>query len=173
MSLDDIHDYLYGDDKGKKKKVNRNSPDKKHILTKRNIKFLHEYMNNGNIAWKAYKAVYKNISDATAMTEGPALLKEPHISTELDKLQQKVIEKYEIDRDYLVSELTELIKSCKEDGIPIGGGKIIKDRANWNKAVAQLSKMFGFDVNKLDITSDGERISINFNLGTDDKSKES
>ncbi len=87
-------------------------------------------------------------------------------------MHKTVEEQYKIDLDFLIKESMELIKSCKEDGIPLGGfgggANIIKDRANWNKALQNLAKWTGYDVKKVDITSNGEKIQINLNLSDDE-----
>lgn len=74
--------------------------------------FVDEYTNNGGNASKAVeKAGYKTSNFAQL---GAELKNHPLVAQEIERLQEKVIEKREIERDYLLNKLVEVIDSAEE-----------------------------------------------------------
>ena len=88
-------------------------------------------------ALQAYKSVYK-VSDKVAGASGVRLLDNVNVKEYLQQEQEKTSNKLEITREFLIKEYLELIESAKSDDNFI-------DRGNWNKSLAQLSKLLGLD----------------------------
>jgi phage terminase small subunit len=106
-------------------------------LSAKHKAFCDEYLANGLNATQAYKSVY-GVSDSVAGPSGDRLLKNAKIETYIQQEQEKTSKKLEITREFLINEYLELIKSAKSDEDFI-------DRGNWNKSLAQLSKLLGLD----------------------------
>jgi phage terminase small subunit len=114
-------------------------------LSAKHQSFCDEYLANGLNATQAYKTIYK-VSDKVAGASGPRLMENVRIKEYLQEQMDKTAEKLEITREFLIKEYLEIIESAKsnEDFI---------DRGNWNKSLAQLSKLLGLDAPiKQDIT---------------------
>jgi phage terminase small subunit len=107
--------------------------------------FCDEYLSNGLNVLQAYKSVYK-CSDKAAQSNAFRLMENEGVKSYIQKEQNKTAERLEITREFLIKEYLEIIESAKsnEDFI---------DRGNWNKSLAQLSKLLGLDAPiKQDIT---------------------
>ncbi len=115
--------------------------------------FCDEYLANGMNALQAYKSVYK-CSDKAAQSNAFRLMENKGVILYIQKQQEKTAEKLEITRDYIINEYLELINSAK-------GNDDYIDRTNWNKSLAQLSKLLGLDApSKQEITHEGISINI-------------
>ena len=131
-------------------------------LKDRHQKFVNEYIANGYNATSAYLSAYsdKETKDAngqivkssvtvnSARVMGSLLLKNADIQSEITRQKAQLSAKYDIKLEYIVNELLELIKSCKENGLD--GQGTITDRNNWNKAITQLATLMGFNVRKVE-----------------------
>jgi phage terminase small subunit len=106
-------------------------------LSAKHKAFCDEYLANGMNALQAYKSVYK-VSDKVAGASGVRLLDNVNVKEYLQQEQEKTSNKLEITREFLIKEYLELIESAKSDDNFI-------DRGNWNKSLAQLSKLLGLD----------------------------
>ena len=106
-------------------------------LSAKHKAFCDEYLANGLNATQAYKSVYK-VSDKVAGASGPRLMENVRIKEYLQEQMDKTAEKLEITREFLIKEYLELIDSAKNDPDFV-------DRGNWNKSLAQLSKLLGLD----------------------------
>ena len=135
-------------------------------LSAKHKAFCDEYLANGMNALQAYKSVYK-VSDKVAGASGVRLLDNVNVKEYLQEERQKIAKrlnitkeellldlqeiknsnkgirdgianKLEITREFLIKEYLELIESAKSDDNFI-------DRGNWNKSLAQLSKLLGLD----------------------------
>jgi phage terminase small subunit len=107
--------------------------------------FCDEYLSNGLNVLQAYKSVYK-CSDKAAQSNAFRLMENEGVKSYIQQEQNKTAERLEITREFLIKEYLEIIESAKsnEDFI---------DRGNWNKSLAQLSKLLGLDAPiKQDIT---------------------
>jgi phage terminase small subunit len=107
--------------------------------------FCDEYLSNGLNQVQAYKSTYK-CSDKAAQSNATRLMENEGVKSYIQKEQNKTAERLEITREFLIKEYLEIIESAKsnEDFI---------DRGNWNKSLAQLSKLLGLDAPiKQDIT---------------------
>lgn len=114
-------------------------------LSAKHKAFCDEYLANGLNQVQAYKSVYK-CSDKTAQSNATRVMENEGVKQYLQEQQQKTAERLEITREFLIKEYLEIIESAKsnEDFI---------DRGNWNKSLAQLSKLLGLDAPiKQDIT---------------------
>jgi phage terminase small subunit len=114
-------------------------------LSAKHKAFCDEYLANGLNATQAYKSVYK-ADDKVCESSGARLIRNDKVRDYIQQEQNKTAERLEITREFLIKEYLEIIESAKsnEDFI---------DRGNWNKSLAQLSKLLGLDAPiKQDIT---------------------
>jgi len=106
-------------------------------MNSRHKAFCDEYLANGLNQVQAYKSVYK-CSDKAAQSNAVRLMDNEGVKEYIQQQQEKTAEKLEITREFLIKEYLELIESAKSDENFI-------DRGNWNKSLAQLSKLLGLD----------------------------
>jgi phage terminase small subunit len=99
--------------------------------------FCDEYLANGLNATQAYKSVYKT-NDKVSEASASRLLSNVKVKEYIQQQQEKTSEKLEITREFMIKEYLELIESAKSDPDFV-------DRGNWNKSLAQLSKLLGLD----------------------------
>lgn len=112
-------------------------------LNKKQLAFVDEYFRCGFNGTQAYLAVYRGATEKTAVTNASRLLTNANVKSEIDKRHQELTAKSKIDREYLLKEYLELLESCKKEGVD--GVGTIKDRTNWARALAQVSKLLGLD----------------------------
>jgi phage terminase small subunit len=134
-------------------------------LNEKHKLFADEYINNGYNATKAYMTVYKTDKERVAEASASRLLSKVIIADYIKERQKEAQEELKIDREYIIKEYLDLITSCKIEGND--GEGTIKDRANWSKALAQLSKMLGLDAPEKHEHTILQLGNININL-TDD-----
>ncbi len=133
----------------------------KDTLNEFEINFLNIWFNNGFNATEAYLLAKPGVQYNTAKTEGNKLLTKPYIELEIIKRKLAIQSKSEIKLEDMVSKLKNLMYECIEDS----------DRTNLLKTIDTLNKMAGFYQQKIDITTQGEKIKINLNLGEDDSNE--
>jgi phage terminase small subunit len=122
-------------------------------LSAKHKAFCDEYLSNGMNATQAYKSVYKT-NDRVSEAASSRLLSNVKVKEYIQQEQNKTSEKLEITREFLIKEYLELIESAKTDENFI-------DRGNWNKSLAQLTKLLGLDSpDKSEITHKGITINI-------------
>jgi phage terminase small subunit len=109
-----------------------------HFLTPKQQRFIEEYLLDLNATRAAIRAGY---SAKTAYSAGQRLLKHVDVARGIAEAQQKHAEKCEITLDLLTEMTLEAYRTAMADGSPRGADAAVK-------AVAQLSKMHGFDVSK-------------------------
>ena len=119
--------------------------------------FLNIWFNNGFNGSDAYTLAKPGCAKTTAATEAAKILVKPYIVTEIAKRKLALVNRSEIKLDLMVSTLKTLMYDCISDG----------DRANLLKTIDVLNKMAGFYTQKVDVTSQGDKIAINLNLGLD------
>ncbi len=125
------------------------------------IKFCEEYLTNGHNATKAYALAFPNCQYENATSNGARLLQQKDVAEYIKNKKNELALESKITREYILNEYLELMESCKTEGL-YGDGKL-KDRANWNKALQQISKLLGLDASeKIDITSGGFPIIFNY-----------
>jgi phage terminase small subunit len=107
-------------------------------LTPKQQRFTKEYLVDLNATRAAIRAGY---SAKTAYSAGQRLLKHVDVARGIAEAQQKHAEKYEITLDLLTEMTLEAYWVAMADGSARGADAAVK-------AVAQLSKMHGFDVGK-------------------------
>lgn len=112
-------------------------------LTKKQLAFVDEYFINGFNAKASYLKSYPNVTEGTAEVQGSRLLNNPKIKAEIEARQKELRAKNNIDREFLLNEYLQLLESCKKEGLD--GVGTIKDRTNWARALAQVSKLLGLD----------------------------
>ena len=106
-------------------------------LSAKHKAFCDEYLANGMNATQAYKSIYKT-NDKVSEASSSRLLLNVKVKEYIQQEQEKTSKKLEITREFLIKEYLELIESAKSDDTFI-------DRGNWNKSLAQLSKLLGLD----------------------------
>lgn len=107
-------------------------------LTPKQQRFVAEYLLDVNATRAAIRAGY---SAKTAYSAGQRLLKHVDVARGIAEAQQKHAEKCEITLDLLTQMTVEAYCAAMADGSAKGADAAVK-------AVAQLSKMHGFDVSK-------------------------
>ena len=129
-------------------------------LNEKHKRFADEYLINGMNARHAYLSVYKSVkSEASADVNASKLLSNTKVKDYIAQKQTVTSKKFDITRDYITQEYLSLIESAKIEGID--GQGTIKDRTNWAKALAQLSKLLGLDASdKLEVEHRG--IVVNY-----------
>ena len=132
-------------------KIKRN----KEGLTDLEVNLLNIWFNNGFNGTDAYTICKPGCTNGTARTEAASILAKPNVQTEIAKRKLAIQSKSEIKLDLMVSTLKSLMYDCISDG----------DRANLLKTIDTLNKMAGFYTQKVDVTSQGDKVSINLNLG--------
>ncbi len=129
-------------------------------LTVKQEKFCQEYVKLGN-ATEAYKNSYnaKNMKTESITPKASRMLKQANISARVAQLREETAKENKIDREYILKEYMDLLKSCKDEGID--GYGTIKDRTNWTKVLAQITKLLGLDEpDKQEIEHKGLTINI-------------
>ena len=115
--------------------------------------FCDEYLSNGLNQLQAYKSVYK-CSDKTAQSNATRVMENEGVKKYIQQQQEKTAKKLEITREFIIKEYLEIIESAKND-------EYLVDRSNWNKSLAQLTKLVGLDApEKTEVTHKGITINI-------------
>lgn len=113
-----------------------------------------EYMVNGYNGQMAHQKVYPGTTMESSKAGASRMLARPYVKKYLELSREKLANKVEINREWLVKEYLELIKSCKMNGTD--GTGYIKDKANWNKSLKQLAKLLGLDEpDQIDVKHNG------------------
>jgi phage terminase small subunit len=107
-------------------------------LTPKQQRFIKEYLVELNATQSAIRAGY---SAKTAYSAGQRLLKHVDVARGIAEAQQKHAEKCEITLDLLTEMTLEAYRAAMADGSARGADAAVK-------AVAQLSRMHGFEVGK-------------------------
>jgi hypothetical protein len=129
-------------------------------INPRHKAFADEYLVNGMNATQAYLSVYRSVKkEETARVNGSKLLTNANIQAYIAERQKENQKKIEIDQEWILREYIELLNSCKVEGLD--GYGTIKDRTNWAKSLAQLTKMLGLDApEKTEVEHKGLTINI-------------
>lgn len=127
-------------------------------LNDQHLTFIQEYIITKDQTQAAINAGY---SKKSAKTKGSLLMADPLIQEELKRQQDIRKEKWQIDQDFIINEYMQQILYSKE--LSNDGTDKVKDSNLWLKATQSLSKTLGLDApNKVDITSNGKSININY-----------
>lgn len=117
---------------------------------------------NGSLAYKRLKP---HVTDGTATVEASKILTKPNVKDYIEEKRETVRKAQEITLEYIVGNLKDVIEDAKaeaeltdEEGRPLNRN----DRKSILTALAQLSRLGGYDIKKVDITSKGESIKISF-----------
>jgi phage terminase small subunit len=119
--------------------------------------FVEYYLGNGYNATKAYLSAYPKVTELVAAASASRLLLNVNIKSAIDKKVEKTITKLELSRESLIQDLQEIKEEQKT-----------KNSHASIKAIEVISKLLGLYETKVDITSKGEKISINLDLGEKD-----
>lgn len=133
-------------------------------------KFCQAYIKTGN-ASEAYKMAYnvgKKTKATTIYKEATTVMKRDRVKKRIEELKEKFREEQGIDQEYILKEYKLLLDSCKAEGLD--GKGTIKDRTNWARALAQLTKMLGLDApDKTEVEHKGiEGINITIKKNTEE-----
>lgn len=127
-------------------------------MTPAHHKFCEHYAEYSNCT-QAYLFAFPGVKYGTAKTEGSKLLTKPDISERISELKEEFECQFRQDKDRTIRDL---IVSSEE-------AKKIGEWATYTKLRDMIAKMSGFYETKVDITSKGEKISIELNLGDNDE----
>ena len=132
----------------------------KDKLSDRHKAFADEYLANGLNGTQAYLSVYKSVKkEKTAEAAASRLLSNVKVKAYIAEKQKENQKKVDINQEWVLREYMELITSAKEEGMD--GAGTLKDRTNWAKALAQLSKLLGLDSPE---KHEHKHEGINFNI---------
>lgn len=128
----------------------------KNKLTNKQERFCLEYVIDSNAKQSAIRAGY---SEKSAQMTGSRLMTNDKVKNRVAELQKETASELKIDREWAIKEYMELIQDCKQNGL-YGDGSV-KDRGNWNRSLAQISTLLGFnEPEKQEIEHKG--ITINY-----------
>jgi hypothetical protein len=118
----------------------------------RHMAFIREYLKTKN-GTEAYCKVYPGVSRKNARIYASDLLALPNIKAEIDAIKAEIKEKYKVEYEDLIAQLQHIATNTitASPNISIS-------------ALREMGKLAGLYVEKKDITSGGERISINLDL---------
>lgn len=85
-------------------------------LTKKKMKFIDEYFNNGFNPALAYASVYQSVTKGTAYSNSAKLLKSPDVELEIMQRQAAIAKSEQIHRSDIVKTLRKLVQRYEEDG---------------------------------------------------------
>lgn len=111
-------------------------------LSAQHVVFCTEYIVDFNAAEAATKAGY---SSKTAAQKGYALLQDPLIQAEIEKLKAERLERTEINADYVLKRLIEIDQMDVADILNVDGS--VKSVNDWPKVWRQF--ISGFDVQEI------------------------
>ena len=97
---------------------------------------------------EAYELVYPTCKKA-ASASATRLLKNDSVKGYLEFEKLRLQKKVNVDREWVLRELMEVIQSCKEEGID-GTGQF-KERTNWTNALKTLSRILGLETKNVNI----------------------
>lgn len=112
-------------------------------LNDKQKQFLDIYISNRFRAYEAYLQVYQNNTQTSARVGAWRILQSPYAQDYIKEERKKFQLTMNIDKEWLVEEYLKIMESCETNGSD--GEGTITDRSNWNKALAQLSKLLGLD----------------------------
>ena len=127
-------------------------------MTPAHHKFCEHYAEYSN-ATQAYLFAFPGVKYGTAKTEGSKMLTNPDISERIEQLKEEFECQFRQDKDRTIRDL---IISAEE-------AKKIGEWAAYTKLRDMVAKISKFYETKVDITSGGEKISIELNLGDDEQ----
>lgn len=131
----------------KKKKNNRDSDNYRqkknmyHPLTEQQEIFVQEYLYGAKpyVQVEAYMKAYPDCTRASAKAQASRLMARANIRAEIRRQRDNIMFEYGIDRQWIIDQYMDMMESCLDNN------ENIVDRTNWNKALAQLSKLLGLD----------------------------
>lgn len=125
-----------------KNRKNKNNP---YGLNSNQLKFCKNYIDGMNLVDSYVDAYGANSNRQYDRFCAHKLFARKIIKQHIEFLQGEILEKYIIDKQWMVDQYLEVIQSAIEDGNVNRDGSVTIDRTNWNKALAQLSKLLGLD----------------------------
>ena len=118
---------------------------------------------NGRLAMKSLKP---HLTNESADVEASRLLSSVKFKDAIEMKQEQIRLKEEIELSWIIKELKNIVLDVNAEQIerdPVTGKIYDKpDRKSKIAALQQLAKIGGFETKKIDLTSGGEKISINF-----------
>jgi phage terminase small subunit len=128
-------------------------------LSKKQQLFVKYYLVSLNSADAARKAKY---SSKTAKEQGCRLLTNVHIKKAIEKEQDRLTEKIQIDQEWVLNKSVKIVTVGLAEKVSKNGDIDLIDANNANKALDRIAKKVGGFRDQLDVTGD---ISINVNTG--------
>lgn len=122
------------------------------------VKFLQEYLMNGNNAVQACLAIHPELTYAQARNKAKNIMKHPLAKDYLEKQNMIMAQETRITREFMEEELMDLLGECKED----------RDRQNRVKTLDIMNKVAGLYNHKKEVDVKADGIVINFISPEDD-----
>jgi len=135
---------------------------KKEITNERWVDAYFNHNFNGRLT---SKSLNPDLTLESAEVHASRMLGNDKVKELIEIKHEQIRMKSNIDLEYIVSELKNIIIDVKQEQIERDeNGKITSkpDRKSALMAIQQLSKIAGFETKKVDITSGGEKITISF-----------
>lgn len=117
---------------------------------------------NGRLAIKQLKP---HLTNESADVEASRMLSSVKVQDYVELKREQIRIKEEIELSWVVGQLKKIVIDVNAEQIERDANGKITDKPDRKSAIAalqQLSKIAGFETKKLDITSGGEKININF-----------
>jgi hypothetical protein len=114
---------------------------------------------NGRLA---YKQLRPNVTMESAEQWASVTLAQPRVKEYIEQKQEQIRQKEEIKLSDIVSKLKLMIDEVDNEGDERdANGRLVqrKDRKSQLAAIAQLSKIAGFETKKMDVTTNGKDIT--------------
>ena len=141
-------------------RASKEDPDKINDWEKRFIEAYFEFNFNGRLAYLHLKP---DVTDKSADVLAHKLLALPRVKNYIENKQAHIAIQEDIKLSWVVKELKSIVEEVKleiTERDPATGRVISRpDRQSSLKALAQLSKIAGFETRKMDITTNGESIN--------------
>lgn len=128
------------------------------VMSPAHCKFCEHYSEYSN-ATQAYLFAFPGTKYGSAKTLGSALLTNVDIKERIEQLKEEFECQFRQDKDRTIRDLLVSAEEAKKLG----------EWATYAKLRDMVARISKFYETKVDITSGGEKISINLNLGDDDE----
>jgi len=144
----------------------RPKKEKTNEITPFQQQFIDIWFNNNFNGKLAYKKLKPDVTSETATVEASKILTLPNVQDYIDDKRTNIAIQEDIQLSWVVKELKSIVFDVKQEETerdPATGRLIAKpDRKSALAALSQLSRIAGFETKKVDITSGGEKIKIDF-----------
>lgn len=125
----------------KERDTSRQKKNILHPLTEQQEIFIQEYLFGARpyVQVEAYMKAYPNCTRSSAKAQASRLMARANIRAEIRRQRDNIMFDYDINRQWVIDQYMDMMESCLDND------ENIVDRTNWNKALAQLTKLLGLD----------------------------